>query len=250
MVELFLSHSSADRHLASFIEETLRAAIPGLEVFRTTRVEQIPAGKAWFEVVADHLRSADRVLVLLTPTSVDRPWINFEAGAGWIGNKVVVPAVAGMSKEEVPEPLRSLQTLSLEQPAEAKHIFEILGGTLQDAPTFVAAVRNLAAAAVREAMGAEGWAYIDFEDKRYAWDGPFDQLAKGNPVPVRPGLIERLRAAGLDTMFVVTDLVFNEQARGYVQLFEIDRLKRLHEIIVAGQNVLLVRTAENTERYG
>jgi hypothetical protein len=250
MAELFLSHSSADRHLASFIEDTLRAAIPGIEIFRTTRVEQIPAGKPWFEIVQQHMRSADRVLVLLTPTSVDRPWINFEAGAAWITNKVVVPAVAGMSKEEVPEPLRSLQTLSLEHPREAAHAFEVLGGQLQDPNTFVAAVRNLAAASVRDALGAEGWAYIDFEKKRYAWDGPFDQLTKAHAVPLRPGLVEQLRAAGLETIFAAADLTFNDQARGFVQLYEIDQWKRLHEIIIGMGQVLLVRTAENSERYG
>ena len=91
-----------------------------MSVFRTTRLGQIPAGKEWLAVIQQNIRDADAYLVLLTPWSMSRPWINFETGAAWFSERKLVPVVAGdLAKDVVVEPLRSLQLLSLEDPAEA-----------------------------------------------------------------------------------------------------------------------------------
>src|SRR5688572_2174605 len=122
--ELFLSHAAADRDLAEYLELTVRRYIPGIDVFRTTRTGQIRGGREWLAEIRAHLLSADRFLILLTPASKTRPWIWFESGAIWIRDLPFVPALAGgLTPSELPEPLKSLQLLSLESSAEAAQIF-------------------------------------------------------------------------------------------------------------------------------
>ena len=56
---IFISHAAADRRLAEFIETAVRGGVEGADVFRTTRVDQIPSGEAWLEVVERALADAE-----------------------------------------------------------------------------------------------------------------------------------------------------------------------------------------------
>ena len=239
--DLFLSHAAVDKDLAQFLEQALKAAIPEVAVFRTTRLDSIPAGKAWLEVIHQRLRTADLILVLLTPSSVRRPWISFETGAAWMRDVVLVPGVAGMAKTEVPEPLRSLQLRSLDDVEEAAEAVRELGGTLKDPDTFAAAVNALSQQGVRTALEDEGWEYIEFNGKRYAWDGPFDRLSKASPAPLPDGLIPELQNAGLKPVTGVPDDLYNEYSKGFQQVFEVDRHHRMREIVSRDKQVLLVK---------
>jgi hypothetical protein len=58
--------------------------VPELDVFRTTRTGQIVPGDEWFRVITEKLKEASEYLILVTPNSVARPWMWFEAGAGWM----------------------------------------------------------------------------------------------------------------------------------------------------------------------
>jgi hypothetical protein len=113
--ELFLSHCATDIELAEYLEQSLRDAIPGIEVFRTTRPGGIPSGQDWFKIITEHLRVADCFLVLLTEASVQRPWISFETGAAWFSERPLVPLLApGVVSSQVPEPIRLLQHIPLD----------------------------------------------------------------------------------------------------------------------------------------
>src|SRR5262245_28189223 len=126
--QLFLSHSAEDSDLAQFLEETLRASVPGIRVFRTTRVGGIPTGKEWFNVIGSQLLASDSYLILLTPASAAKPWVCFETGAAWFSQRLLVPVLAGgLGPAGVPEPLRLLQLLSLEEHGQAGQAFRDLG---------------------------------------------------------------------------------------------------------------------------
>ena len=77
--------------------------------------------------------------------------------------------------------------------------------------------------------------------KKYAWDGPFEKLPKGPPVPISDALLPALEAAGYDYLAAQSGDLWNEQSQGFKQIFEIDRHNRIHEIIAASRHVLLVR---------
>ena len=44
----------------------------------------MPAGSKWLEEIDQALAAAVVLLVLCSPASLRRPWINFETGCGWI----------------------------------------------------------------------------------------------------------------------------------------------------------------------
>jgi hypothetical protein len=122
---LFISHAAVDRGLAGFVDETARVAIPGIQVFRASRVGQIRAGREWFDVVTRELRESDKYMVLLTEASISKPWISFETGAAWYTGRTLVPLLApGFNPQDVPEPLRFLQLLSLGDPKQAQEAFK------------------------------------------------------------------------------------------------------------------------------
>ena len=55
------------------------------------------------------------LLSLLSPQSVSRPWINFEAGAAWMAKAKVIPVCfGGLSIASLPKPYSSLQAVDLE----------------------------------------------------------------------------------------------------------------------------------------
>ena len=206
-MRIFLSHAAVDKDMAEFVEKQLRLTNPPPEVFRTTRVGQIPAGKEWLAFIQEHLRAADRYMVLLTPWSMSRPWISFETGAAWFSERTLVPVTAGgLAKADVVEPLKSLQLLSLEDPDEAEAAFTQLECRLGDPVAFCSAILSLGVQARSAALTKEGWIGVDYDDSFYAWDGPIEDLREGQPRPLPTPLIERLKERGLRRLGFPADL--------------------------------------------
>lgn len=92
---VFLGHAAADAALAEYLEAAITASVPDCDVFRTTRIGQIPSGIPWFQHVTSRLAGASRYVVLLTPISQTRPWVSFETGAAWMTGRTLVPALGG-----------------------------------------------------------------------------------------------------------------------------------------------------------
>ena len=59
------------------------------EVFMVTDPDHLRAGDDWLKVVKEGLSSAEVVLLMLSKRSITKPWVNFEAGAGWLAGKRV-----------------------------------------------------------------------------------------------------------------------------------------------------------------
>ena len=91
---VFISHDSRDADLAEAFDHLLTDASGG--VIRTFRSSDqtgragIEYGEDWFSKITNVLTDASDVVALLTPGSVGRPWILFEAGfaVGQRGTKV------------------------------------------------------------------------------------------------------------------------------------------------------------------
>ena len=241
--ELFLSHAAADARLAEFLEQTARSVLLGVDVFRTTRTGQIAAGKEWLREIRKHLESADRFLVLLTPWSLDRPWIWFEAGAAWMQNKTLVPVTAGgLTASAVPEPLRLLQLLSLENPDESRQAFKELGGDLSDPAGFAAAAITRAAEGRTESLRAEKWEGVEIDGQFYAWDGPLEQFTEATPKGFPDNLLDKLRAKGLRLTSGIDGDLLNEHSKGYEKLYLVDRdRRRKHMLVNRDKQVLLTK---------
>lgn len=242
-MQVFISHASLDSELAELVERQLKLGNPDICVFRTTRVGQIPSGKEWLTHIQENIRASDRFLVLLTPWSMRRPWVNFEAGAAWHSEKHIVPVVAGsLEKGEVVEPLRSLQLLSLEDQSEATQAFTDLDSILGDSLQFCSAVVSICARAKVVALLEADWEGVDHDGQFYAWDGPVESLADGQPKPVPPGLVEVLSSLGREQATGMPNDLLNENSKGFSLVYLLDqKRRRKHQLVGEYSQVLLTR---------
>jgi TIR domain len=81
---VFISHDSRDHALAEAFENLLRDASAGvLKTFRSSDKKGysgIAFGAEWYATVMQRLAEATDVVALLTPNSLNRPWILYEVG--------------------------------------------------------------------------------------------------------------------------------------------------------------------------
>ena len=81
---VFISHDTRDAEIAEAFANLLRDASGGmLPSFRSSDKKGtagIPFGEEWYAAVMSKLAQASDVVALLTPHSVGRPWILYEAG--------------------------------------------------------------------------------------------------------------------------------------------------------------------------
>ena len=124
-IRIFVSYATEDSANASELISWL-AQQPNLHVFTT---DQISAGENWRSKIKKALSESDFFLVLLSPTSVQSKWVQFELGAAWGLNKFIIPVVT--SKEvvsRIPLDLGELHVFELDQlkrPEAISQIFDL-----------------------------------------------------------------------------------------------------------------------------
>ncbi len=69
------------------------------------------------------------MLIFCSPVSVSRPWINFEAGAGWARKIEIVPLChSGLRPVDLPLPLNLLQGIEANDPLKLVEMFKLVAG--------------------------------------------------------------------------------------------------------------------------
>jgi nucleotide-binding universal stress UspA family protein len=114
-LQVFISYSSKDRDLAAEMKGLIEA--PGVSVFLAEM--SIPPGELWSDRIRAALRESDAALLLLTPDSVERPWVMAEVGALWALDKPFVPAVM-YAPDELPEFITRRQCIDIRTTASRK----------------------------------------------------------------------------------------------------------------------------------
>lgn len=115
--KIFLSHyATGDARIANDLADVIRRVFAGaIECWFSS--DQSPAGgfspgAEWYQKMHQQLSGASRVLVLVTPSSIGRPWIYWESGIGSVtcpGH--VVPIVFGLAKGSLEPPLNYFQAV-------------------------------------------------------------------------------------------------------------------------------------------
>lgn len=113
IMNVFISHISEEAEVAIVLKEWIESTFLGeYEVFVSSDSESIPAGTKWLEEMTKAITTSKIILLLCSPESIYRPWINFEAGCGWAQNKPVIPiCYGGLTKGNLPPPINALQAL-------------------------------------------------------------------------------------------------------------------------------------------
>lgn len=129
---LFISHATTDVPIATIIKvEIDRVFGKGVIVYASSIPGTIRPGSDWLQSVQENLDAASAVAVLITPVSINRPWIWFEVGASWSRmeadqGRIYPLCVPEIDLGELPEPLSRLQALSLGKADHIKQFFAAL----------------------------------------------------------------------------------------------------------------------------
>lgn len=101
---VFISHVSEESKVANLLKETIEKHFLGiLDVFVSSNPDGLELGADWFSVIKGQLSRAELVLVVCSPLSLNRPWINFEAGCGSGRNVPVIPLChSGLAPGDLP----------------------------------------------------------------------------------------------------------------------------------------------------
>lgn len=110
---VFLSHATADKWLATTLCEKIEQV--GARTFRDDR--DIAGGDDIPESIRAAIERCSEMVVLLTPASVNRPWVLLEVGAAWQrGNQLrIVPVRQHIEVEPIPAMLKSKKVIDLNQ---------------------------------------------------------------------------------------------------------------------------------------
>jgi hypothetical protein len=126
-VKCFISHIHEERRLAASLKRILETRVQGAEAWASS-VDQRP-GEEWLEGVKGAMGRADTVMVLCSSTSLDQPWVNFEAGAGWGREVRVVPLChSDVTVGELPFPLSAMLGFDLFTRNGLEELLEWCGG--------------------------------------------------------------------------------------------------------------------------
>src|SRR6516162_2001430 len=115
MAVIFISFIHEESGTAEAVMRFLRKYIKKADIFLASDQWTVYAGEDWLERIKEELSSAKVIILLLSPASVKRPWVNFEAGAAWLSDKVIIPVCFnGLHKDAMPKPYSNFQGSSLE----------------------------------------------------------------------------------------------------------------------------------------
>lgn len=132
--KLFISHATTDGEFANAVKQEIEKVFAnGVDVFCTSSPGTIQVGSDWLRDVENKLAAAQAVIVIVTPVSIERPWVWFELGATWskgrAGTCKIYPLRAPeVEMSDLPSPLDRLQTLSMGKAADLKLLFQALIG--------------------------------------------------------------------------------------------------------------------------
>jgi hypothetical protein len=121
---VFISHISEERTSAAQLKLVLSRDFQGLiNVFVSS--ESIGAGEEWRPRVDTALRECGLFIVLCSPESVTKPWINHEVGAVSLRKGVPVVPVChlGLSPRNLTGPLSGRQAIAVENADDLKSLY-------------------------------------------------------------------------------------------------------------------------------
>lgn len=125
---VFISHAAPDADVARAVQGWIEEIfIGGIRVFASSDGKSISLGEDWRGAVEENLRQAGVVLVVCTGTSLSRPWVGFEAGAGWMNGAKVVPlCYHEIEVQSLPLPFSARQGLDLGNDQHLSRLLDLL----------------------------------------------------------------------------------------------------------------------------
>ena len=118
--EVFISYATADSPLACEFKASLDRR--GIACFLSEK--DIAVADEWQDRVRTALLGSRRIMILVTPRSLMRPWVLLETGAAWALGKPLIPALVQVSPSELGEPIRRYRPRTIETTAERESLID------------------------------------------------------------------------------------------------------------------------------
>lgn len=138
MASIFISHTHGDKEISDALKKLINQLFgDAVQVHASTGQEDdggIKTGDDWNQWIVDRVSKCDIAFVLLTPGSIQKPWILWEGGlitgvaaANKEQNKRKVrPLVFGVDRDNIPSPFLNIQHVSGDAPESLKAFFRDL----------------------------------------------------------------------------------------------------------------------------
>jgi len=129
---IFISHITKEKDIAIAVKELLeKKFLKTFNVFVSSHQESLQLGDNWMETIKQSVENCQLMIIICSPISITRPWINFEAGAGWVRKIPVIPLChSGMTPSKLPVPINSFQGGSLNNRQDIKNLFNRIANLL------------------------------------------------------------------------------------------------------------------------
>ena len=223
-MKIFISHAVANKIIAQALADELEAAGEDVTTFLASRPGDIRADESWLDGIERALQEADIYIVILTPESYLRPWVNFEAGAAWsFKRQLVFVRIQALSTDDIPSPINSRQVYAIDVKEQLIAVFKAIGLPLVDPDQAIAKIVNQAAADTVTGEDEPAWEGIQIGDVFYAWAGSLLALEDRNPVSLPADLLKEIEKRGLTPRWANKNRMSHHIERGLAQVFATDR---------------------------
>ncbi len=213
---IFISHDSRDADLAEVFENLLTDASGGmLKSFRSSDrkgVSGIEFGAEWYPTLMEKLNGATDVVALLTPHSIDRPWILYEAGVakGKLGTIVLGLAIGVPLEKANTGPFAQFENLGDDEDSLTKLVLGLIQRNQPDATPREEAVRRQVSV-FREQVG---------------------NLIKNRPKGVNTSAVQRVDETVIAKLFEEVKVMFRDLPGSIEQRIQPRRYRRIHPMMM------------------
>jgi len=113
---IFISRIDEHKNIADKLKEFLLKIFPeNVDIFVASDPANITFSQDWFDRIKSGITNCNFMIILCTPDSVKRPWINFEAGAAMILDKDIGPiCFGGQNAGGLPSPLNYIRSQAID----------------------------------------------------------------------------------------------------------------------------------------
>ena len=113
MTKIFISYVHEEAAFVVVLKGWIETTFPDrCEVFFSSDQDDIPPGAKWLDRIDQAITESGIWIAICSPTSIARPWINFEIGCAWIKEIPIIPIChSGLTKSTLPQPIATFQAL-------------------------------------------------------------------------------------------------------------------------------------------
>ncbi|HHI2936929.1 TPA: toll/interleukin-1 receptor domain-containing protein [Klebsiella variicola] len=122
---IFISHISEEAEIAIKLKQLIeKSFLNSVDVFVSSDANSSGVGDGWLDRIKENLSKTIYAIILCSPKSISRPWINFEAGAAWIKQIKIAPLChSGALPNQLPIPLTTFNGVLLNNETGLNNLF-------------------------------------------------------------------------------------------------------------------------------